>query len=54
MVTKANMLNGEIFCSGIGSDMLRLDLISVGVDRSRRAARRSAPRFGEIRLLIRQ
>ena len=54
MVTKVNMLNGEIFCSGIGSDMLCLDLISVGVDHSRCATRRSAPRFGEIRLLISQ
>jgi hypothetical protein len=44
MVTKAKIVNGEIFCSGIGSDIPRLDLKSVGVDRSRRAARRSAPR----------
>jgi hypothetical protein len=46
-------INREILCSGIGSDMLRLDPISVGADGSRRAARRSAPGVGEIRLLIR-
>jgi hypothetical protein len=54
MVTKVNMLNGEIFCSGIGSDMLCLDLISVGVDHSRCAARLSAQQFGEIWPLISQ
>lgn len=47
-------INGEILCSGTRCDLLRLDLISVGVGRSQRAARWSACGIGEIRLLIGQ
>jgi hypothetical protein len=54
MVTKVNLANGEIICSGIRYDELRLDLMSIGVDRSQDVARRSARDIGEIRLSISQ